>query len=310
MSPKRTLVSFDWAIKHLLKNKADYVVLEGFLATLLGREIEIKSLNDAESEQDSKEQKFNRVDVWAEESDGTQIIIEVQFTPEMDYFHRMLFGSSKALVNYFKKGERYSTIKKVYSVNVVYFDLGTGKDYIYHGTTTFRGLHYDDELELSPRQKDEFGKLEIKDIYPEFYILKVNRFKNVVKSKLDEWMYFLKNSEIKRDFGAPGLLEADERLEYSRLSPEEKLRYDRFIDMRTCDDNYIYTAKVESRAEGRAEGLAEGKAEGELVGEARGIEKGKKQEKIDIARQMKAEGMSVDLISKVTGLSKDELFSY
>jgi predicted transposase/invertase (TIGR01784 family) len=292
MAQKRTLVSFDWAIKHLLKNKADYVVLEGFLTTLLGKEIEIKSLNDAEGDQDSEAQKFNRVDVWAEESDGTQIIIEVQFTPEMDYFHRMLFGSSKALIDYFKKGERYSTIKKVYSVNVVYFDLGTGRDYIYHGTTTFRGLHYDDELELSPRQKDEF------------YILKINRFKNVVKNKLDEWMYFLKNSEIRRDFKAPGLQEADERLEYSRLSPEEKLRYDRFIDIRTCDDNYIYTAK--------AEGRAEGKAEGELAGEARGIEKGmaegKKQEKIDIARQMEAKGMDLELISEITGLSKDELF--
>jgi hypothetical protein len=42
MPQERTLVSFDWAIKYLLKNKADYVILEGFLTTLLGKKIKIK----------------------------------------------------------------------------------------------------------------------------------------------------------------------------------------------------------------------------------------------------------------------------
>ncbi|MDR3002176.1 MAG: Rpn family recombination-promoting nuclease/putative transposase, partial [Fibromonadaceae bacterium] len=230
MPQERTLVSFDWAIKNLLRNKADYVILEGFLTTLLGKKIKIKSLPDSKSNKDSEDAKYNRVDVLAEEEDGTMIMIEIQFTEEIDYFHRMLFGSCKTIVDYFSKGMPYSKVRKVYSINVVYFDLGAGEDYIYHGSTTFKGLHRKDELELTPEQRNEFAKLEIKDIYPEFYILKVDRFRDIVKNKLDEWMYFLKNSSIKSDFVAPGLLEANEKLEYSRLSLSERRAYDKYVD--------------------------------------------------------------------------------
>jgi len=275
MPPERTLVSFDWAIKYLLKNKADYVILEGFLITLLGKEMKIKNLTDSESNSDAKGRKYNRVDVLAEESDGTLIMIEIQFTPEIDYFHRMLFGSSKAIAEHLGEGMPYSGVRKVYSINVVYFDLGSGRDYIYYGSTTFRGLHCNDELELTEKQKAEFAKLEIKDIYPEYYILKVDRFKNMVQSKIDEWMYFLKNSEIKPEFKAPGLSEAMDKLNYGRLSLEARRDYDSYVDMCRSNKSSIYTAKLEGRAEG----------------------------KIEVARNMIAKGLDIALISEITEIT-------
>ena len=287
MQEERTWVSFDWAIKYLLRNKADYVILEGFLTTLLGKKIKIQNLTESESNRDTKGARVNRVDVLAEEGNGTLIIIEVQFTEELDYFRRMLFGSSKAIADHIGKGIKYSKVKKVYSINVVYFDLGSGRDYIYHGTTTFRGLHYNDELELTEEQKAEFAKLEVKDIYPEYYLLKVDRFKNVIKNKIDEWMYFLKNSEIKPKFKAPGLAEAIEKLEYSRLSPKERRAYDWYLDMQRSNESTVYTAKLKGRAEGKIEG------------EAIGIKK--------TAKNMKSEGISLNIISKVTGLSAKEI---
>ena len=283
MQEERTWVSFDWAIKYLLRNKADYVILEGFLTTLLGKKIKIQNLTESESNKASEALKINKVDVLAEEEDGTLIIIEVQFTPEIDYFHRMLFGSSKAIADHLGKGVAYSKVKKVYSVNVVYFDLGSGRDYIYHGTTTFRGLHYKDELELTEEQKAEFARLEIKDIYPEYYLLKVDRFKNVIKNKIDEWMYFLKNSKIKPKFKAPGLAEAIEKLEYSRLSPKERRAYDKYLDTQRSNESGLYTAKLE----------------GKIEGEAIGVKK--------TAKNMKAKGFNVAVISEVTGLSVEEI---
>jgi predicted transposase/invertase (TIGR01784 family) len=299
MAQKRTLVSFDWAAKNLLRRKANYGILEGFLTTLIGKKIKIKSIADSESNIESEVQKYNRVDILAEEKGGSLIIVELQFTPERDYFHRMLFGSSKALVDHLGKGMPYSKVKKVYSVNIVYFDLGIGKDYIYHGTTKFKGLHYNDVLGLSKKQKEEFGKLEVKDIYPEFYILKVDRFKDDVKDKIDEWIYFFKNSKIEPRFKAPGLAEANEKLEYSRLSYKEQLIYDKFVDRDRSDKSTIHTAREDGKDEGLAEGLAKGKAEGELIGKAR--------EKLNIAKKMISEGMSVDFTSKITGLRKDEI---
>jgi predicted transposase/invertase (TIGR01784 family) len=285
VSKDRTLVSFDWAAKNLLRRKANYVILEGFLTTLLGKEIKISSIGDAEGGKETEDQKYNRVDILAEEQDGTLIIIELQFTPEIDYFHRMTFGSSKATTDHLEKGMPYSKVRKVYSINIVYFDLGIGKDYIYHGTTSFMGLHYKDELELSPIQKAEFGILEVKDIFPEFYILKIDRFSNDIKDKIDEWMYFFKNSSIRPEFNALGLAEANERLEYSRLSPDEQRIYDTYVDIRRSNESTVYTAKLEGRAEGRAEGI------------------------LQVAKKMKAEGVALDVILKVTGLSDEDIDS-
>ena len=323
MAEERTLVSFDWAIKNLLRRKADYVILEGFLTTLLGRDIKINNLAESESNKNSSDDRLNRVDVLAEESDGTLIIIELQFTEEIDYFHRMLFGSSKAITERMEEGMPYEQVKKVYSINVVYFDLGAGKDYIYHGTTTFRGLHYNDELRLTPKQQAEFAKLEVKDIYPEYYLLKVDRFRNIVKNKIDEWMYFLKNSKIKEEFDAPGLIEANEKLEYHRLSLAERRAYDLHVDTWRSNYSTIRTAKLNGRIEGEFIGIEKGKVEGELIGEARGIEKGKVEgraesyeEFIGIADRlwqtaivMKSQNMDVDTISNVTGWCKEELAS-
>jgi hypothetical protein len=150
------------------------------------------------------------------------------------------------------KGVPYSKVKKVYSVNMLYFDLGSGKDYIYHGTTTFKGLHYKDELNLTEKQKTEFAGLKIKDICPEYYFLRLNHFRNSVKNDIDEWMYFLKNRVIKSKFKAQGLAETYERFDFYRLSIKERRSYDSYIDMcRSCEST-IYTAKLEGR--GKAKG--------------------------------------------------------
>jgi hypothetical protein len=117
-------------------------------------------------------------------------------------------------------------IKKVYSINIVYFDLGQGKDYVYHGKTSFRGLHNQDTLKLSEKQRELTGKTEAGDLYPEYYILKINNFDDMAKNTLDEWIYFLKNDRIEQNFSAKGLIEARNVLDYNRLSPDEKKDFD------------------------------------------------------------------------------------
>ena len=62
---------------------------------------------------------------------------------------------SKTIAEYIGLGDAYSKVRKVYSINIVYFDLGEGKDYVYHGKTDFRGLHNpNDILRLSVRQRE------------------------------------------------------------------------------------------------------------------------------------------------------------
>jgi predicted transposase/invertase (TIGR01784 family) len=226
----KKLIRFDWAVKKLLRNKANFVVLEGFLSELLFDDIKIQKILESESNQETENDKYNRVDILTQNSKNELIIVEIQNTYEIDFFHRMIYGTSKALIENISLGQPFSEIKKIISINIVYFDLGQGKDYVYKGKTNFEGLHEKDTLQLSIQQKQTFTKKEISDFFPEYYIIKVNKFNDIAKDTLDEWVYFLKNSEVKDEFKAKGLAEAKEVLDIMRLDKEQQYGYNRYLD--------------------------------------------------------------------------------
>ncbi|MBN8683958.1 MAG: Rpn family recombination-promoting nuclease/putative transposase [Chitinophagales bacterium] len=225
----KKLVRFDWAMKKMLRHKANFDILEGFLSELLEEEIKIKQILDSESNKETEDDKYNRVDILVENSKSELVIIEVQNSKEYDYFHRMLFGAAKAITEHIKEGQAYAEVKKVISITIAYFDLGQGKDYVYHGTTIFRGIHKNDILTLADKQIQLYKKSSVHEIFPEFWVIKVGKFGNRVKDKLDEWIYFFKNAEIKADFSAKGLKEASERLDEMKLNEKDAKEYKRYL---------------------------------------------------------------------------------
>ena len=301
MKNERTYISFDWALKRLLRDKANFDVLEGFLSTLLNTDIKIQKLLESESNKDRDEAKMNRVDILAEDTDGELLLIEVQGESEYAYFQRILFGASKLVTEYIDSGQNYDNVKKVYSINIVYFDLGQGKDFVYHGKTEFRGIHNDEVLRLSTFHRQQFGVDEVYKLYPEYYILKVNDFNRWSKVPLEQWIYFLATSQIPEDADAPGLKAAREKLQLSKMTREEQAAYRRYQDDRVILADQIFTAKGEGRLEGRAEGLEEGRAEG--------LEEGRAEEKLSNARSLKENGVPIDIIAKSLGLTAEEIAS-
>lgn len=288
-------IRFDWAMKRLLRNKANFGVLEGFLTTLLKEKITIQKLLESESNQEDQFDKYNRVDMLAENSHGELFLIEVQNNSEYAYFQRMLFGASKLVTEYINRGEGYDNVRKVYSINIVYFSLGHGKDVVYHGKTEFRGIHEGDLLELTPFQRQTFNVDHVSQLYPEYYILKVNDFNRVAKSPLEEWMYYLNTGDIPDSATAPGLGQAREQLKLTRMSKEELDAYYRHLDNIVILRDNIRT----ERAEGLAEGLAKGREEG--------LAKGRTEERIENARKMKMRGLDDSMISDITGLTIEEI---
>ena len=121
----KKLVRFDWAMKKMLRHKANFDILEGFLSELLGDEVKIKQVLESESNKETEDDKFNRVDILVENQKGELIIIEVQSTQEHDYFHRMLYGASKAIAEHIKEGQAYANVKKVISITIAHFDLAS-----------------------------------------------------------------------------------------------------------------------------------------------------------------------------------------
>ena len=308
---RENYVRFDWATKRLLRQKSNFVILEGFLSTLLGERIKIDRMLESEGNQQHAEDKFNRVDMLAENSKGELVIIEVQNNRELDYFHRMLYGVSKAITEYITKGEPYSQVKKVYSINIVYFDLGQGEDYVYHGNTSFEGIHKHDTLKLSLRQREQFIRENAGDLFPEYYVLRVNEFDKLAKTPLDEWIAFLKTGEIADNTKTSGLSEARELLRLDHLSPKERANYEAHLSALQYQRSVIQSGWIEGKAEGKVEGLAEGKAEGLAEGKAEGLAEGlaegEKKKALTIAKQAKEMGMSIENILLLTGLNKEEL---
>ena len=289
------LIRFDWAMKRLLRDKINFVVLEGFLSVLLGEKITIDRFLESESNQEDANDKFNRADILAIDSKERFIIIEVQNNRELSYFHRMLYGVSKTVSEYINLGEDYDKVRKVYSINIVYFELGQGKDYVYHGRNEFRGIHDGDLLQLSRRQQEIFKCKYASDIFPEYYVLKVNDFNKVAKTPLDEWMSFLKTGRIEATATAQGLPEARERLRVDAMPEAERRAYIRGVEAEVYQRSVLFSSWDDGRQEGLKEGLKEG------------IETGRAEEKRKIAADMKASGMDFGTIAKFTGLSVAEI---
>jgi len=239
-------IRFDWAIKRLLKQRANFGILEGFLSELIKEDIKIVEILDGESMKETEEDKYNRVDVLVKDEKGDLIIIEIQNTYAIDYFLRILYGISKAITEHIKEGAAYAKIKKVISVNIVYFELGHGSDYVYRGTTNYWGIHDNQILDLTAAQKKYFKKKKVEDIYPEIYLIKVNTFDDNAKDTLDEWIYFLKNSEIKKEFSAKGIKEADKVLKVANMSNEERREYKRFVEVLSDRASIAETIEFES----------------------------------------------------------------
>lgn len=311
---KEKYIRFDWAMKRLLRNKANYGVLEGFLTTLLGHQIKIRSLLESES---------NRVDMLAENENGDLFLVEIQNNNETAYFQRMLFGTSKLVTEYINRGDNYDKVRKIYSINIVYFPLGTGSDYIYHGKTEFRGMNNNELLELSPFQRQKFNVDAVSELYPEYYILKVNDFNKVAKSPLEEWIYYLNTGEIPDGATAPGLDGVREHLKLGSMSKEELREYYRHLDNLVILHDCIFSSQEEARFEGMAKGLAEGRAEGIAKGRAEGreegiavgraegmeegIKEGEKKKQLEIARTMRDRNFSFEDIESITGITEKEL---
>jgi predicted transposase/invertase (TIGR01784 family) len=287
-------IRFDWAAKKMLRDKKNFDILEGFLSELLKEDIIIEGLWESESNQEEEGDKFNRVDLFAENSKGEHIIIEIQNTRELDYLMRMLFGTSKAITEYLLEGDPYARINKVIAISIVYFGLGKGDDYIYIGQTKFTGLHSKKELELTKAQKDLLHQPTIHQAYPEYYLIQTTMFKDIINEPLDEWIYFLKNNEVLEGFKAKGMGAVREKLAVSNLPDDDRRKYNKFLDNLHWEASVAETAKIE-----------EAERINEKVEEAKEIERKKRE--TEIAIQLIKLNLPNDQISMATGLSEEEI---
>ena len=283
MEVNNKYIRFDWAVKRMLRDKANFAVLEGLIMVLTGEVVKIEELLEGVGSRDLADDKFNRVDIKAKNVKGEIILVEMRITRELYYRQRIVLGIPKALTEHNEFDLMYENAKKVYSINILYFDLGKGSDYLYHGKTVFTGVHTNDRLEVNTKEADELRMRVPEDIFPEYYIIRVNEFNSVATTPIEEWLDYLKNNRIKDDTSTPGLKEARQKLLYMTMSDKERRAYDAHMDDIMVQNDVLDTAKREGRAEGRAEGI------------------------MLTAKNLKSMGFGIADIIKATGLSENDI---
>ncbi|SFV75845.1 Conserved hypothetical protein 1784 [hydrothermal vent metagenome] len=270
----RKLISFDWAIKRILRSKANFEILEGFLFELLKENIKIIEILESESNQEQKNNKFNRLDLKVKNEKGQIILIEIQYSSELDYLQRILYASSKIITEHMKEAEPYSKVSKVISISILYFNFGDGDDYIYKGTTKFIGLHNKSELQLNKKQQELYNIDKVEKLYPEYYLIKIKNFNDVAKDTLDEWINFLKNETIPENPKAKGLLKAAEELDYLKMSEEERIAYNKYQEDKHHEASLYESTYVIGQIEERkkiALNLIKAKVEKEIIKQTTGL---------------------------------------
>jgi predicted transposase/invertase (TIGR01784 family) len=284
-------IRFDWAAKKLLRDKANFDILEGFLSELLKEDIEIEGLLESESNQDDENDKFNRVDLYAKTANHEHIIIEIQNTRELDYLMRMLYATSKSVIEYIDLGQSYAHIKKIIAISIVYFDLGKGDDYIYKADTKFKGMHTNTILQLTKAQQKLLKQPSIQKAYPEYYLIQTEKFKDVINDTLDEWIYFFKNSEVQDNFTAKGMAVVKEKLKVMNMTDEEQKKYQRYLERLSSEASYAETMKIEAEEKVREDER----------------KKTEKKKDIDTAIRAIQNNCSDELILQLTDLSLEEV---
>ncbi|MFN8486687.1 MAG: Rpn family recombination-promoting nuclease/putative transposase [Caldilineaceae bacterium] len=296
---ERTLVSFDWAMKNILRDKANFDVLEGFLSTLLNEDIRILSLLEGEANQQYDLDKYNRVDLLAIDANAQALIIELQYTWQPAYLKRLLYGTSKLIVEQIKIGESFDQVRKVISISILYFPVSQmDDDYLYHGKTEFIGMNNGKALcvdmaklpkpdKANQQALHKHGEGKTVNIFPEYYLIEVEHFQNIIRQPIDEWVYLFKNSQVPEDFHSKNIQAAKEKLMVLHMSEAERKAYEQFQTSRA--------SAMDLLAGQYQEGMAQG------------IEIGKEETKRENARRMKAKGLDLTLIADISGLSETEI---
>ena len=305
-------IRFDWAAKNILRDKADFEVFEGLMTVLIGEPVKIIELLESESNQTKKKGKHNQVDIKAKNSKDEIILVEIQLEPGSAYMQRILFGVSKAISEHIVLGQDYSNVKKVYSINILYYNFGEGEDYLYHGFNQFVGVHTGDTLMIGEKRKKEIkgDAIAHRDVFPEYYILRVTKFdKKTIETPLDEWMRYLKEGYIDPNTTAPGLQKAREKLRVLSMTDQERWEYEQFLSDKWYERDVIDYAETQAWNKawdkgydvGEADGMANGMAKGIAKGMSEGIAKGKNEAIHEMIKKMIAEGLDEETISRITG---------
>ncbi|WP_367364038.1 Rpn family recombination-promoting nuclease/putative transposase [Candidatus Tisiphia endosymbiont of Nedyus quadrimaculatus] len=287
MSNDKPLISFDYAIKYLLKDKGDYAIVEGFISALLKtkgyKDVKIVALLETESNKEDSKSKRSLADVIVEDEDHHKYIIEIERNVKDSFIHKACFNTSRLIVDNLAQREDYTQIIKIFHISLLYFPIGNGNGVIYHGKTIIHEIETNERLNVHIKNMETSEVFDATDILPEYFYISVPLFNDRLEKEIDDWLHVMKYDEVPPHYHSPYMSQVADKLNILKMTKEER-------------ENYSYYQK---KLYNDRDELQAAEARGEARGEAR--------EKIVIAKNLLKAGLSIDVIAESTGLSIEEI---
>ena len=268
----------DLAFKKIFGDQSKSQTLIGFLNTMLELPSPIESIQIATPYQvpDIKELKNTLLDVLATDEKGRQFVVEMQVESDESFGKRAIYYTAKNYVNQIKVAEEYRTLKPVYFLGILNFNLFDGASPITRHIII----------------NQEEGRHDLKELEWNFVELqKFTKKEENLESIVDKWIFFFNNAEnlevIPRDTNDLSLESAYNTASTYTWSKEELRVYDHM------------GLQKGSRKNALEDSFKNGKQEGREEGERDALSK--------VVLKMRREGCAGELISSVTGLTCDEL---
>ena len=236
--------------------------------------------------------KDSIVDVRCRDYRGRVFIVEMQMNWNHEFQQRVILNASKAVVRQLDKGQDYTLIQPVYSLNLIN-DVGfqAGPDEFYHDYAIVNVEHSDRIIEGL-----------------RFVFVELPKFKphTILEKRMAVlWLRFLTEIDESTEVVPKELLDDEDTsralqmLEKSAYTEAQLYAYER-EQMAAVDERVLMNGKYhQGLTEGRAEGRAEGRVEGRAEGRAEGI--------LLVAQKLKSLGMTTQDICVATGLSAEEI---
>lgn len=222
------LISFDYAIKYLLRDRADYEIVEDFISAVLETggysPIKITMPLERESNKESSDMKGSIVDLAVEDEKGNAYLVEIDRAIATYFLHKACFNTSRLIVDTLPAKDAYMGIKKVFHINVLYSTPKYIESYLYHIKSVVNKISGTKQEEIEIIDKN--SKIQYYSrILPEYFVIALPAFSNIVSKTIDEWIYFIKNEKIHEGCNNLSIKKAYERFAVINMNQEDKIRY-------------------------------------------------------------------------------------
>lgn len=291
---KKPLVSFDYAIKYLLKDKGDHEIIEGFISALLKSQgykaIKIIGLLDTESNKEDEISKRSLADLIVEDIDHNKYIVEIERNLKHTFLHKACFNTSRLIVDNLAQRVDYTQILKIFHITLLYFPFGNTP--IHHAKTIFQDAHSSEAVNIQIRDRNTKEILDLPNIFPEYFFISIPLFNDKLEKEIDDWLYVMKHDEIPplKDFHSPYMAKVEEKLSILKMTPDQRQSHIAYLKKIYSDRDSIEAAEQKGKLEGKLEGKQEA---------LKTLFQTMLQNGADIATISKLSNISIDQIQKI-----------